>query len=167
MTVKEPSATRVEPDGRRGVPLWQPIAALLLALVCAIAIGVRVLPTLAPLVFPPAAPLPAGVTDTPILHENKGWGLDEFVYATNQDACTVVTYYQNRIGGCNFDAGSNCKGAGMDQSGREHNVGRCIGEDTIGTYQVTWTAYVATGYTTDGQTRIRIVREISGGERTN
>jgi hypothetical protein len=153
------------PKKQQGTPVWQILLVMVFTVACLIVTGVRLVPTLIPMIFPPDSPLPPGVVNNPISKENKGYGLDEFVYATNISPCTAAQYYANRLGDCTFSAGTSCEGGGMDNSGRVFVVGRCMHEDTIGEYRVTWTAYVAGGYTTDGQTRIRIVREISGSEQ--
>ncbi len=164
--MSETSTTPPLPEPRtRGVPLWMPLLGLLIALCFAVVVGARVFPTLGALLFPPEPPLPTAGEVRLLLTEPKGLGKDEWLYGTDLNACEVMRYYADRIGGCLYDPSVDCNigvGMGMDVSvGVPIPVGLCSGKQTIGAYSVTWSVQVATNYVVDGQTHFRITREVS------
>jgi len=158
----EPQDTESEERGR-GVPLWMPLLGLVIAFAFAIFIGVRIIPTLSALVAPPDPPRPPAPA-TLMLHENKGAGLDEFLYGTEMSGCEVARYYEKLLGDCTYDPDSRCgvPGSGPIVSpGAIGNIGRCEGKQTIGAYRVSWIVYIATNYQDNGpKTRYRVIREV-------
>lgn len=159
--VPEPASkpSRKKRDG--GLPLWMPFLGLLVAFVFAIVAGVLVCPTLSGLALPPDPPLPP-VTTTLVTHENKGSGLDEWLYSTNASGCQVAKYYQDRIGDCNYDPNSGCSsnGNGTIDPGFSYQVATCRGSQPIGTYKVFWTVYIGTNYKPGPLTQFRVIREL-------
>jgi hypothetical protein len=145
----------------QGLPLWMPLVGLIIALLFAIFVGVRVVPTLSGVVLPPDPPLPAGAVSM-LSHEGKGVGLDEWLYGTTRSGCQVARYYEQRFGYCLFDPDSNCERGGVPpmQAGSSSFIARCDGKDTFGAYQATWTVYISSGYAEQGQTHFRVIREV-------
>lgn len=147
----------------QGVPLWMPLVGLVVAFASAVFVGIRICPTLSGVVLPPSAPVPATGTVTMLLHEQKGTGLDEWLYGSDQKGCDVARFYEQRLSDCTYDPDSNCASPAGTQpivtSGQL--VIQCTGTDTIGAYKVLWTVYVSTGYTEGGQTHFRVIREVA------
>lgn len=153
-------------EGREaGVPLWMPLVGMAVALCFALVVGARVFPTLGALLFPPQPPLPT-VGEVRLLQtEAKGMGKDEWLYGTDLNACEVMRYYKDILGDCKYDPSVDCNvgtgiGVGVAR-GVPIPVGLCMGKQIIGAYSVTWAVQVATNYVENGQTRLRITREVS------
>src|SRR4051794_2527483 len=102
------TTTQTASEETKGLPLWIPLLGLGAALLFAIFVAARIIPTLAALVLPPDPPLP-NVAATQVSHESKGVGLDEWVYATEATGCDVAKYYLTRIGNCSYDPDSGCE----------------------------------------------------------
>jgi hypothetical protein len=158
------SVPTVSSKQNEGLPIWMPLVGLALALILAIYMGVRIIPTLSGVVLPPDPPLPTGGTMAMIKHEGKGVGLDEWLYGTNLHGCQVAQYYKQRFAECIFDPDSNCQNGGTlpMQPGVSAFIARCGGKDTFGAYQLTWTVYISTGYAEQGRTHFRVIREVGG-----
>ncbi len=153
-----------EDEQSQGLPLWMPLAGLVVAFAFAVFVGIRVCPTLSGVVLPPSAPVPATGTVTMLLHEQKGTGLDEWLYGSDQRGCEVARFYQERLKDCTYDPDSNCgspAGTQPLQPGTGQLVVQCSGTDTFGAYKVLWTVYVSTGYAQGGQTHFRVIREVA------
>jgi len=108
MTDPHDDVQHAQSPAREGLPLWIPLAGLLVAMIVAVIVGVRVFPVLAALLFPPEPPLPpvdVRLIGTP---ENKGVGRDEWLFGTNGNACELMRYYQDRLGGCEEDPSISC-----------------------------------------------------------
>lgn len=150
-------------DKARGLPLWIPLLGLLVAFLIALFVGVQIVPTLSAVIAPPNPPLPTTGTMTVLLREQKGAGLDEFLYGTDQKGCDVARFYESRLGDCTYDPDSACQTPGGTrpiQPGLGQLVAQCTGTDSIGAYRLRWTVYISTGYTQGGQTHFRVVREV-------
>ncbi len=151
--------------GGRGLPAWLPLLVMLAAFALAVIVGVRVCPVLSILLFPPAPPLPPG--DVKLITEFPSGGIDygEWLYGTDIKPCEVVAYYQDRVGDCGFDIDSGC-GRSPDwgllpRDGQAFPVAACQGVQRYGPfYSVRWTVRIAAGYTEDGNTHIRITRDV-------
>ncbi len=136
---------------------------LMVAFLFALFVGVRICPTLFAVVVPPNPPLPTAGTMTVLLHEQKGTGLDEFLYGTDQKGCDIARFYENRLGECIYDPDSACqtaRGTQPIQPGVGQLVAECTGTDSIGAYRLRWTVYISTGYAEGGQTHFRVTREV-------
>jgi hypothetical protein len=155
------------PNSRGGLPAWIPLLALLAAFVAAVAVGSQVVPLLSGLIFPPEPPLPTRNTNAireirP--RESAGPGHDDWLYGTEMRPCDVQTYYENKLGSCQVDMENFCHidpNWGMSpRDGSSFGIAVCTGTESIGSnYRVLWTVRIGAGYTSDGNTHIRIVRE--------
>lgn len=149
---------------RRGLPVWMPLLGLVAALAFAVLVLTRICPVLSGLVFPPDPPLPAGDVRELQPRQNTGVGRDEWLYGTNVNACEVIRFYEDRIGGCQYDANINCTVGGgrvPDLPGVALPAGVCQGKQSIGAMQITWTVRIATNYNEGGVTHFRITREVT------
>jgi hypothetical protein len=146
-----------------GLPLWMPLAGLVIAFAFAVFVGIRVCPTLSGVVLPPSAPVPATGTITLLKHDQKGTGLDEWLYGSDQKGCDVARFYEQRLSDCTYDPDSNCASPVGTQPilTTGQLVVQCSGTDTFGAYKVLWTVYVSTGYSEGGQTHFRVIREVA------
>jgi len=162
----QPEEQPVPPTRGReaGLPLWMPLGGLMVAFVCAVLAGALICPTLSALVFPPEPPLPPGDVNL-VTTENKGTGLDEWVYTTKIAACSVYKYYMDRVGNCNYDPDARCGDPGFGtkpRDGASYLVGVCQGTQSIGLgYKVIWTVRIGGGYPAPNTTTFRITREVS------
>jgi len=147
----------------QGLPMWMPLAGLFVAFAFAVFVGIRICPTLSGVVLPPNPPLPVAVPTTLILHEQKGTGLDEWLYGTEEKGCDVARFYQQRLSDCSYDPDSNCGSPVGTQPfvTTGQLVVQCSGTDTFGAYKVLWTVIVSTGYPAGGQTHFRVIREVA------
>jgi hypothetical protein len=158
------SDTKTSTRERRGVPLWMPIVGLTIAFLLALFVASQVFPILSALVFPPELATPPG--NVRIIEKvNKGQGLDETLYAIDAPACGVVRYYQDLIGGCNYDISAPCTGSaeisGVPQSALP--IAQCVARQSFGSagdFGVLWRIFISTGTTQEEQTYFRVIREI-------
>jgi hypothetical protein len=149
----------------RGLPLWMTLVGLLVAFGIAVAVGARVVPVLSALILPPDPQLPSGKV-TLSQHTNKDTGYDEWLYSTPTDSCTVALFYQQWLSNCDYDPDVSC------QSGKESrkvlpsdptsssHIATCTGLQTIGSFKITWTAYITEVPTGTERTFFRVIREI-------
>lgn len=161
----EPSPAAPSED-KRGLPIWLPLVTLGAVFLVAVLVGARVCPVLSALVFPPDPPLP--VEDAVLLKpaESAGAGHDEWLYGMSLPACQAVTFYQERVGGCEYDLDSACKmnpnWGTQPRDGSSYPVAVCQGTTSIGPfYRVTWTVRIGGGYSQGGTTHVRITREVA------
>jgi len=162
MTAPHDDAQNAQTPARDGLPLWIPLAGLLVAMIFAVFVGVRIFPVLAALLFPPEPPLPPGDVRLIGTPENKGVGRDEWLFGTNGNACELMRYYQDRLGGCEEDPSISCataSGQGPDVVAAVP-VAVCQAVQEIGTYRVSWTIRIATNYKDGPVTQFRITREV-------
>jgi hypothetical protein len=146
----------------RGVP-WKIIVLGVIALVLAVVIGTQVIGVLFVILFPPAPPLPANVTL--VSHSNADYGVDEWLYTSNQNVCDVLIFYMERGGQCRIaplQCGDNRTDdetlTGVDSSGQ--HIARCVGETTTSIFAMRWQAVIATGSTPETRAQFRLQREI-------
>lgn len=145
-----------------GLPLWMPLLGLLIAFVFAVVAGIMICPTLSALALPPDPPLPPAIKTTLAKQENKGSGLDEYLYTTDSPGCDVARFYDDRLGDCSYDPDSGCKVPShlpLDP-GYSYQVAVCRGSQPIGVYHVFWTVYIGTNYKPGPFTQFRVIREI-------
>ena len=155
---EQPKATRNKPEG---LPLWMPLLGLVIAFLFALFVGARICPTLSAVVQPPDPPLPPGDSRL-VLHESKGAGSDEWLYATTVSGCVVAKYYETHLGECTFDPDASCSvGTSQRQPvpGSSSHVAQCYGKQSVGAYQVLWTVYISTNYPEKETTHFRVFRE--------
>jgi len=124
-------------------------------------IGVQAFGILYSIVFPPTPPLPTNITE--VRHTPVDHGVDEWLYQTEQNACDIVTFYEEVGGVCQFPTGACENEASEDfrfsQSG-EH-VATCVGESEFNIFVYRWEANIADSYQSDvGGTIFSLIREV-------
>lgn len=158
-------ADQPERPAKRGVPVWLPLAALVGVFALAVLVGARICPVLSALVFPPEPPLPPGDVTLITPQENQGPGRDEWVYGVEAPPCDVLAYYEDRVGGCEYDPEAQCPSATYGTQPRDSGsflIGVCQATESVGPfYRVTWTTRVGGGYSAPSITRFRITREVA------
>lgn len=135
------------------------LLALGVSLILALVVGRRVVGVLYSIVAPPDAPLP---TDTrEISHTSAAYGVDEWVYGTDQNACELVSFYIDQQGECRIapNACSETNFGATEPTPGEH-VARCTGVIPFSIFTMRWEAIIATNYVVDGRTHFRLLREI-------
>ncbi len=133
----------------------------LVAIVFALVIGSQVIGVLYAIFFPPAAPVPDQATL--VSHTSKDYGVDDWLYTSNQTPCEVVRFYQSNDAQCRVapvwcDTGAATAPEGLKTSGQ--NVARCIGIQNFSIFALRWEVIVATGTTADQPSQFRLNREI-------
>lgn len=130
-----------------------------LAVGLALYIGSQVIGVLFSIVMPPQPPRPADVEQ--IEHTSASYGVDEWIYAVNQDACAVAAYYQAQGASCSI-APEICSGESMSRDAYTvgENVAQCSGEMKFSIFAMKWNAVIAAGYREGLPTRFRLSREI-------
>jgi hypothetical protein len=144
-----------------GLPVWVPLAGLLVAFVFAIVVGVQICPTLSAIVLPPDPPMPPGGASL-LKHEAKGTGLDEWNYGTNATGCEVARYYETRLGACTYDPDAGCGGQPrpIPNTGTAQHIAQCYGNQSVGAHVLSWTVYISTGFADANRTHFRVIREV-------
>jgi hypothetical protein len=156
------------PDSPEGAPRdivvsWRLLIIGAVAVILAIVIGTQVIGVLYSILFPPGPPLPQDMKL--ISHQNIDYGVDEWIYGTDEDACKIVAFYQNAGGQCRVSPVS-CGPASSSDGGDGgiptigENVGRCVGQSQFSIFALKWEAIIGTGYTSDGRTQFRLRREV-------
>lgn len=152
-----PNAGSPDPlNSRRGL---LPLIFAGLAVALAIFVGTQVIGVLYNIVFPPPPPRPDGVVE--LERVNEAHGVDTWQYATAQDACSVMRFYESEGGTCNY-APDRCEGGFVDLSTvvAGDNVGQCEGTANFSIFALQWEAVIATGYSDENPTRFRLSREV-------
>lgn len=139
---------------RRTIP-WQVLLLGVAALALALVIGSQVIGVLYSIIAPPAPPLPEGATV--LEHTNADYGVDEWLYGTDQSACDVVEFYEHNGADCRLGSGG-CAGEGT--ATQPQSVAQCEGRQQFSIFAMRWNVIVATGYKQDGQTHFRLTSEI-------
>jgi hypothetical protein len=156
MTPQAESPETAAPRRRGGL---LPILAAVAIFVVGLFLASQFIGVLYGLVFPASPPLPEGVTE--LERVNEAYGVDEWVYSSSQDACSVVRFYQDNGGSCQI-APNTCD-AGVVESippAPGTNVAQCQGDVTFSIFAMRWHSNIATGYRDGDPTRFRLSREV-------
>jgi hypothetical protein len=143
------------------VKIRRPRLVLLLgvvALVLAVFIGSQVLGVLFGIVFPEKPPLPPDVEE--LSHESTSYGVDSWLYSSDEDACTVLEYYQTQAAECTvspFGCGSDMV---LKTTRPGEHVALCSGEKNFSIFLMTWDVNIAIGDGTTAQTEFRLNRKV-------
>jgi hypothetical protein len=142
---------------------WRVLIIGAAAVILAIVIGTQVVGVLYSILFPPGPPLPQGMKL--ISHQNIDYGVDEWIYGTDEDACKIVAFYQNAGGQCRVSPvscgptpPSDGADGGIPTIGE--SVGRCEGQSPFSIFAMKWEAIIGTGYPSGGRTQFRLRREV-------
>jgi hypothetical protein len=156
---QENEVVAAPPPKRRLAP-WLSIIISILALAIALFIGSQVLGVLYGIFFPPHPPIPSGVTQ--LNHKSEDYGVDEWIYGTDENSCDMVTFY--------VEAGGVCKVSPLGCAGRDNTstsgstpgdfVANCSGEMTFSIFAMRWEVDISTGYEEGPITHLRTTREV-------
>lgn len=143
-----PPGEAAAPPQRRGVPLWLPLAAALLAVVFALGVAAVACGPLLAIVNPPMPPLYPGVT---LLDSRRvDYGVDEWTYRTDADPCEVVAFYLQHARSCTPLALGFCaapREPGTDEATRF--VAMCSGGGAVGPFSWRWRVSMRAVYSDD------------------
>ncbi len=134
----------------------------LIAIVFAIVIGSQVIGVLYAIFFPPAAPIPEQVTL--VSHTGGDYGVDDWLFSSNQTPCEVLRFYQTKAAECRVapvwcDTSTSATPPEGSKTSSQ-NVARCIGTQIFSIFALRWETVIATGSTPDQITQFRLNREI-------
>jgi hypothetical protein len=134
------------------------VLAAFIAVALSVYIGLQVIGVLFSMVSPPQPPRPEDPRQ--LEYTSMAYGVDEWIYATQQDACTVVDYYEALDATCEL-IGNVCDASRSPVlSAAQQNVAQCSGELTFSIFAMRWNAVIATGYRGDEPTHFRLSREV-------
>lgn len=139
-----------------------PISLLLMGvlLIGSAVIGFQAFGILYSIVFPPKPPIPENVTE--MRHTNIDYGVDDWVYGTEQDACQIVRFYRIQGAECQIIA-NICGGNNFEftmQTAGQH-VATCIGTQDFSIFAMRWEANISTGYNNlNTPTQFSLTREV-------
>lgn len=130
-----------------------------LTLVLAVLIATQVIGVLYAIVFPPAPPVPENSTLTS--HIGSDYGVDTWLYTSQQSPCDVLNYYVTQGGQCRLSPGV-CESNTTESTGSRsaQHVARCIGTTSFSLFALRWQAVIASGGSADVATEFRLEREI-------
>jgi hypothetical protein len=149
-------AETVQPLSSR--PSMGCILAALVAVALAVYIGLQVIGVLFSIASPPQPPRPENARQ--IDYTSTAYGVDEWIYTTQQDACEVTAYYESLGAMCSL-IGNFCNaGRITTRSASSQNVAQCSGELDFSIFATRWNAVIATGYGEETPTHFRLSREI-------
>jgi hypothetical protein len=155
---QQPAVETGAVGARRAVP-WRLIIVGGLALLLALVIGTQVIGVLYAMAFPPSPPLPDSVMLAS--HANPSYGVDDWVYQSSSDPCSVAVFYEA--------AGANCEVAPLWCDGNEYatvysanqHVARCFGTTPFSIFTMHWQVLIASGSDSSTPTEFRLRREVS------
>ncbi|RMG86510.1 MAG: hypothetical protein D6712_07350 [Chloroflexi bacterium] len=137
---------------------WGYLTFGILGLAVGIYVLTQVLGVLYGIVFPPTPPLP-DVDLTELRHESDSYGVDEWLYGTQADACRVLRYYQSQGATCTYNQ-DVCAQIDFSAETPGQNVGRCVGEDEFSIFAMRWEVNIAGGYVQELPTQFSLKREV-------
>lgn len=161
MSHEDPAVESVE-LGARAVP-WMIIVLGAVALILAVVIGTQVLGVLYVIIFPPVPPLPGDVTL--VSHINTDYGVDEWLYTSQQNSCDVLIFYTANGGECRiapFQCGDN-RTDDQTMTGENtpsQHIARCVGQTQASIFAMRWQIILATGPDPATPTQFRLTREV-------
>lgn len=132
-------------------------AALLLLLY----LSTQVIGVLYAIVFPPLPPVPAEVRE--LRHENEDYGVDQWLYASDLEACEVVRFYQRLTDSCVIAPGRCGAGSEIDIQTPGQHIARCYGDQYFSIFAMRWRVNIATGNPNSeasGSTEFSLEREV-------
>lgn len=138
---------------------WGVIVLAVILIAIAIVIAVQVLGVLYGVLFPPAPPTLASFEVS--THTSPSYGVDDWLYASSEDACRVARFYERMGAECKF-APQICISGGFESEAPRPgtNVARCTGTIEWSLFAQRYYVNVAGGYEQSMPTRIRLEREI-------
>lgn len=145
-------------SARRAVP-WRVLVSAGAALLLALLIGAQVIGVLYAIAFPPSPPVPDDVTL--VSHVNPAYGVDDWVYSSTKDPCSLAVFYEA--------AGASCEISPLWCDGVEYTtvyranqyVARCYGGNTFSIFVMHWQVVIASGSDSSSPSEFRLRREIS------
>ncbi len=163
--VAQARSARKAREAMQGIPLWIPLAALLIALAFAAFVAFRIIPSLSALVSPPDPVLPSDAVLQS--HESNGTE-DQWLYSSKMAGCAIAHIYAKTWGKCIYAPSSGCTGNDATPSGPSRSpagggsqVGECSGSQTVANLNIQWRVYISEMSSTDQPTIFRIYREIN------
>jgi len=128
----------------KGVPMWVPLVALIIAVLFAALVLLRIGGTLSALVARPQPVLPPGAVLQSTGSDSVG---DWWIYQTDMPACQVAKFYKDTLGTCVFNPASGCQSDGstgpqFDVPGGQQ-IAECSGRQVIGAYSAMWRSYIS------------------------
>ncbi|MBC8170697.1 MAG: hypothetical protein H7X77_03460 [Anaerolineae bacterium] len=141
---------------RRGL---LPLLLAIIAVGLAVFVGAQVIGVLYSMVFPPAPPRPASLTE--LSHTSEAYGVDMWAYGTADDACVVARFFITSGGECVF-APTVCDAGFVNNSSMQpgSNVAQCSGVTAFSIFAMRWEAIIAAGYKDGNPTQFKLSREI-------
>ena len=145
---------------KKNQPLWRRYLPALLAvvLVVVVIVGTQAGGMLYAILFPPVAPVPVDATE--VRYNDHGYGVDEWVYITDETVCEVAQYYIDEGGICNLPPACNANDS--DSYGGSATL-LCTGQQSFSQFAMRWSAYINDD--PSGGSAFTLTREIFwGGE---
>ncbi len=142
----------------RAVP-WRLIIVGGVALLLALVIGTQVIGVLYAMAFPPSPPLPDNVTL--VSHVNPSYGVDDWVYQSSGDPCSLAVFYEAAGASCEVSL-LWCDGADYTTVYRANqHVARCYGTTPFSIFTMHWQVLIASGNDSSSPSEFRLRREVS------
>jgi hypothetical protein len=154
---EQSAETNEQPQGQN--PRFWPITLAALLVIVALWIGSQFIGVLYAMIFPPQPPRPGNITQ--LEHVNDAYGVDEWLYASSEDACEITRYYQQTGADCTASPGF-CSSVieGRTIPSRGTNVAQCQGAISFSIFAMEWHANIAAGYEEETPSRLRLSREV-------
>ncbi|MBZ0277769.1 MAG: hypothetical protein K8I60_16605, partial [Anaerolineae bacterium] len=97
---------------------------------------------------------------TELAHTNQDYGVDEWLYALDQDACQVAVFYQGQDGTCEMASTACEQTDGVPSGSSGEQIATCSGVYPISVFALRWQAVIMVGSADNQDTRMRITREM-------
>lgn len=148
-----------EPTAERQRLGWGAIGLAAVLVLLAVMIGVQVLGVLYGVLFPPQ---PARLDSfVELTHTSPSYGVDDWLFASSDDACRIVRFFQSNGASCRVAPGTCDSGFAEGEEMRAgFNVARCTGSIEWSIFAQRYYVNIAAGYEEDAPSRVRLEREI-------
>jgi hypothetical protein len=133
----------------------------ILAFALAIFVATQVIGVLYAILFPPDGPaLPLNVAE--ISHRSEAYGVDYWVYGTDQNACEVMMFFAAQSETCQTlpVMCSGPDGVMLAESSPAQQVGSCTGDMDFSIFRLRWEVRVSSHHLTGGTTHFTVLREV-------
>lgn len=126
------------------IPRWRSYGCVIIAIIgvgVSLVLGFQLITIVYAIISPPKPPLPDNVTE--ISHDNISFGVDEWLYETEQDGCEVLDFFIEHDGVCRIPpATCGSEGFAPPAIGTQH-IGTCTGESEFSIFHMRWHAVIS------------------------
>ena len=147
----------VQPSRRRAL-IW---VIVLLGMIGIVLFSLPFINILFTIINPPLPPLP-NVARIELSRENYNYGVDEFVFQTSAEPCSIITFYQELGAVCRVTLNQcgNVSELGEELSGNQL-LARCEGTLNVSQFSMDWWVLISRSPTDNAVAQLNVWREMN------